>query len=115
MINIICYTARLIRLKLITIYTFDEQRHERYHGRRQFAHRYPVRPVIPARIDERLVFGELFPGFRRQLVPGSRQSANGHVAQPHQDGEECVEIVILLAANTGNEDNNIVMLRRRFG
>lgn len=96
-------TARIMRLKLIT---FDEQRHERYHGRRQFAHRYPVRPVVPAGVDERFVFGELFPGFRRQLVPSSRQPANSHVAQAHQDGEESVEIVILLAANV--EDNKLL-------
>lgn len=46
------------------IITFDEQWHKWYHGRWQFAHRYPVRSVITAWVDERLVLGELFPGFR---------------------------------------------------
>lgn len=84
-----------------TCLTFDEQRHERYHRWRQLAHRDPVRPVIAARVDEGLILGELFPGLGRQLVPGGRQPAYGHVAQSHEDGEERVEVVVLFAAENG--------------
>lgn len=84
-----------------TCQTFDEQRHERYHRWRQLAHRDPVRPVIAARVDERLVLGKLFPGLGRQLVPGGRQPAHGHVAQSHENGEERVEVVVLFATENG--------------
>lgn len=84
-----------------TCLTFDEQRHERYHRWRQLAHRDPVRPVIAARVDKGLVLGKLFPGLGRQLVPGGRQPAHGHVAQSHEDGEERVEVVVLFAAKNG--------------
>lgn len=70
--------------------------------------------MVPARVDERLVLGELFPRLGRQLVPRGRQPADGHVAESHQDGEERVVIVVLSAAerNENRSRVNTIVIRR---
>lgn len=69
--------------------------------------------MIAARVDKGLVLGKLFPGLGRQLVPGGRQPAHGHVAQSHEDGEKRVEVVVLFAAKKKDISVEIFGKRKR--
>lgn len=75
----------------------QQQWHERYNRRLQFAHTNPIRPVIPAWINHRFKFGVEFPELRRQFLPSERQSRNCHITQAHYNGAKRVQILVFLA------------------
>jgi hypothetical protein len=83
-------------------HVFEEEGHERHHGRSHFANGHAVRPVVAARVDQTLKLGERFPRLGRHLVPRLGQPADGHVGQSHHDRAKGVQVLVLFAAEFQN-------------
>lgn len=58
----------------------------------------PVRPMVTARIYERFKLGEKFAEFRWKLIPSLVQPRHGWIWHTHHDGEECIQVLVFLAA-----------------
>jgi hypothetical protein len=104
--------------------TFLQERHEQNDGRRRLRQRRPIDSVVARRIHQRLELGEHPFALARQFLrtsrvvvehdderrathlPRERQSADGDVAQAHDDGEERVEISEFFATMSNETSDN---------
>lgn len=79
-------------------HVLEQQRHEGDERRLQFAHKHAVRPMVATGLNQGLEFQVQFAELGRYLVPGLLQARHRIVGQAHDDGEERIQILVLLAA-----------------
>lgn len=93
----------VLKISLVALvgkgHVLEEKRHKGDNGRLHFGDEQSVAAVVARRINECLELGESALEFAWQPFPGLCESCHGHIAQSHDDGEKCIQILQFFAAD----------------